>query len=165
VSSWQDAYRNFLPWVFLASLDQSPHHNRQAWESRIKEPGSVTWIISDTGKDVGVLRMATARSSIPGTDSQLTTLYLLQHACGHGFGSKALAFARAEALRREKPILGVCVLAGNKQGQRFYERRGARRIGERVAFRLGGEAIIDLLYIFDPVVTTTASSLGNMTTR
>jgi hypothetical protein len=38
------------------------------------------------------------------------------------------------------------VLAGNKQGQRFYERWAARRIGERLAFRLDKEPIIDVLY-------------------
>jgi ribosomal protein S18 acetylase RimI-like enzyme len=149
ISSWQDAYRDFLPRPFLASLDQNPHHDRQAWEARIKEPASVTWIISDTRNDVGVLRITTGASSIPGTDSQLTTLYLLQQARGCGLGSEALMFARAEAARRGAPVLGVCVLAGNEQGRRFYERRGARLIGERVAFRLDEEPIIDILYRFD----------------
>ena len=136
ISSWQDAYRDFLPWSFLISFDQNPYHDRQAWESRIREPASVTWVISDTRSDVGVLRIVTGASSVPGTDSQLTTLYLLRQARGHGLGSEAVAFARAEAVRRGRPILGVCVLAGNKAGQAFYERRGARRIGDRVAFRL-----------------------------
>jgi ribosomal protein S18 acetylase RimI-like enzyme len=154
ISSWQNAYHDFLPWPFLASLDQNAHHDREAWESRIREPGSATWIISDTRNDVGVLRVATSASSIPGTDSQLTTLYLLRQSRGHALGSEALAFARAEASRRARPILGVCVLAGNKRGQRFYERQGAQRIGERVAFRLDKEPIIDILYRFDPVVVS-----------
>jgi len=92
-----------------------------------------------------VLRIVTSTSSVPGTDSQLTTLYILQQSRGHGLGSAALAFARAEASRRARPILGVCVLAGNKAGQAFYERRGARRIGERVAFQLGTNSIVDVL--------------------
>jgi len=112
----------------------------------------VTWIISDTRNDVGVLRIVTNASSIPGTDSQLTTLYLLRQSRGHGLGSAALALARAEASRRGRPILGVCVLAGNKAGQAFYERRGAQRIGERVAFRLDEEPIADFLYRFGPAV-------------
>ena len=112
LSTRQNSYRDFLPWSLLASLDQSPHHNRQAWEARIREPVSVTWIISDTHNDVGVLRITAGASSIPGTDSQLTTLYLLRHARGYGLGSEALAFARAEAARRGAPALGVCVLAG-----------------------------------------------------
>jgi hypothetical protein len=72
ISAWQDAYSDFLPWSLLASLDQNAHHDRRAWESRIREPGSVTWIISDTRNDVGVLRIVTSVSSIPDTDSQLT---------------------------------------------------------------------------------------------
>jgi ribosomal protein S18 acetylase RimI-like enzyme len=114
----------------------------------------MTWIISDTRNDVGVLRIVTSPSSIPGTDSQLTTLYLLRQSRGHGLGSEALAFARVEAARRARPILGVCVLAGNKVGQAFYERRGARRIGQKVAFRLDKEHIFDILYRFDSVVVS-----------
>jgi hypothetical protein len=67
----------------------------------------------------GVLRIVTGASSIPDTDSQLPTLYLLRESRGHGLGSEALVFARAEASRRARPILGVCVLAGNKAGQAF----------------------------------------------
>jgi len=118
----------------------------------------VTWIISDTRDDVGVLRIVTGASSIPGTDSQLSTLYLLRESRGHGLGSEALAFARAEASRQARPILGVCVLAGNKAGQAFYERRGARRIGERVAFQLDDEPIVDILYRFDPGVVSPSVS-------
>ncbi len=158
ITSWQDAYRDFLPRSFLASLNQNAHHDRWAWESRIREPGSVTWIISDTRDDVGVLRIVTGASSIPGTDSQLSTLYLLRESRGHGLGSEALAFARAEASRQARPILGVCVLAGNKAGQAFYERRGARRIGERVAFQLDDEPIVDILYRFDPGVVSPSVS-------
>jgi ribosomal protein S18 acetylase RimI-like enzyme len=107
-----------------------------------------------------VLRIATCASSIPGTDSQLTTFYVLRQSRGHGLGSKALALARAEASRRAKPILGVCVLAGNKAGQAFYERRGAWRIGERVAFQLDKKPILDVLYRFDPVVGFPSVSNG-----
>lgn len=149
VSSWQDAYREFLPRSFLASLDRSPYHDRQSWESRILEPASVTWIISDAiGNDVGVLRMTIGASSVPGTDSQIATLYLLPHAQGRGLGSRALAVARAEALRRGARALGLCVLAGNKRGQRFYERHGAYPIGHRVAFWLDREPVFDILYRF-----------------
>ena len=150
ISSWQDAYRDFLPWSFLASLDRNSYHDTSAWESRISEPASMTWIISEAGRDVGVLRLISGASSVPGTESELTTLYLLRHARGCGHGSKALAYARAEAARRGAPVLGVCVLAGNTRGQRFYEGRGARRIGERVAFRLNEEAIVEVMYEFRP---------------
>jgi GNAT superfamily N-acetyltransferase len=157
MSSWQDAYRDFLPRSFLASLGQNPHHDREAWVSRIKEPGSITWIISNSRDDVGVLRIVTDASSIPGTDSQLATLYLLRQSRGHGLGSAAVAFARTEVSRRGNPILGVCVLAGNKWGQRFYEQRGAQRIGERMAFRLDEEPIMDIVYRFDPIVRQSAA--------
>jgi diamine N-acetyltransferase len=82
--------------------------------------------------------MLVGASSIPSTDAQLTTLYLLADARGRGHGSRALAFARSDASHRAARPLGVGVLAGNKAGQRFYERWGARRVGERVAFCLDG---------------------------
>jgi hypothetical protein len=46
-------------------------------------------------------------------------------------------------------VLGVCVLAGNKAGMRFYERRGARRTSERVSYRIDDEPVVDILYRFD----------------
>jgi ribosomal protein S18 acetylase RimI-like enzyme len=104
--------------------------------------------MSDAWNDVGVVRITTTASSIRGTDSQLTTLYLLQQSRGQGLGSEVLAFARAEVSRQARPILGVCVPAGNNAGQGFYERRGARRIGERVAFQLHNKPIVDILYRF-----------------
>jgi len=149
IEAWQDAYGDFLPRSFLASLGRSRHHDRRSWERRIGEAASATFIISDGRADVGVLRIVAGRSSIAGTDSELTTLYLLRQARGHGLGSAALAFARAEASRRAAPVLGVCVLAGNKAGRRFFERRGARPVGERVAFRLDDQSIMEVLYRFD----------------
>jgi ribosomal protein S18 acetylase RimI-like enzyme len=154
ITSWRDAYRDFLPSSFLALLDRNPHHDAKSWERRIRETGSLTWIISDDSADVGVLRLIVGASSIPGTDAQLTTLYLLSQARGHGLGSEALAFARAEASRQAAERLGVCVLEGNKGGQRFYERWGARRIGERVTFRLDDQPIMDILYRFDDLTVS-----------
>jgi ribosomal protein S18 acetylase RimI-like enzyme len=148
IDSWRDAYSDFLPSSFLALLDQNPHHDAKSWERRIGEPGSVTEIISDGSTDVGVLRLTVGASSVPGTEAQLTTLYLLSQARGDGLGSEALAFARTEASRQAARGLGVCVLAGNKAGQRFYEQRGARRIGARVAFCLDDQPIMDILYRF-----------------
>jgi ribosomal protein S18 acetylase RimI-like enzyme len=74
--------------------------------------------------------------------------------------AERLALAQAEASRRARPILGFCVLAGNKAAQAFYERRGAWRIGERVAFRLDKKPILDILYRFDPVVGSPSVSNG-----
>jgi ribosomal protein S18 acetylase RimI-like enzyme len=108
----------------------------------------VTRIIFDGNTDVGVLRLVVGASSIPDTDTQLTTLYLLSQARGHGLGAEALAFARGEATRQVAGPLGVCVLVGNEAGQRFYERWGAERIGERVAFCLDDEPILDIMYRF-----------------
>jgi ribosomal protein S18 acetylase RimI-like enzyme len=126
ISSWQDAYRGFLPAAFLASLDRNSHHDLQAWESRITKPGSVTWIISDAaGSNVGMLRMTIGRSSIPGTDSELNSLYLLPQARGQGLGSETVVCARAQASRRAAGVLGVCVLAGNKRGHRFLRTTGS----------------------------------------
>ena len=111
ITSWQDAYRDFLPLSFLASLGQSPYHDVRCWEHRVSEPGSVTWIISDDDNDVGVLRIIVGGSSIlPDTDAQLTTLYLLPQARGQGLGSEALVFARTEVSRQAAGVVGVCVL-------------------------------------------------------
>jgi ribosomal protein S18 acetylase RimI-like enzyme len=149
VTSWRDAYRDFLPWSFLATLDENPHHTPKSWKDRIAEPSSVARIISSKISDaVGMLRMTIGTASVPETDSQLTALYLLSQARERGLGSEVLACARAEASRRGARALGLCVLERNKGGQHFYERHGARSIGRRVAFSLDREPIFDILYRF-----------------
>jgi GNAT superfamily N-acetyltransferase len=157
ITSWQDAYSDFLPPSFLASLYQNPHHDVRSWERRIREPGSANWIILNQGIDVGVLRMTIGASSIPGTDAALTTLYLLRQVRGRGLGSMALLFARGEASRKGSGVLGVCVLADSQDGKRFYERRGARQIGERLSFRLDQKPIMEILYRFDDPWSAQAS--------
>ncbi|MBV8736637.1 MAG: GNAT family N-acetyltransferase [Alphaproteobacteria bacterium] len=148
VTSWRDTYADFLSSSFLASLHQNPHHNVRSWENRLREPGSVTWIICNEGADAGVLRITIGASSIPGTDASLTTLYLLQQARRRGLGSAALLFARDEASRRGAQVLGVSVLVGNRLGVRFYEHRGAQRVGERIVFQLDNEPIMEVMYRF-----------------
>jgi ribosomal protein S18 acetylase RimI-like enzyme len=150
VSSWRDAYGSFLPQSLLASLDHNPHHDSLSWERRLCEPGAVTWILADeVNNDVGVLRITAGGSSVPGTDGELTTLYVLSRARGRGLGSQATVFARAQARRRGVRVLGFCLLADNKRGRRFYERLGARQIGRRIAFRWEDQPIIELLYRFE----------------
>ena len=149
IAAWRDAYNGFLPPSLLASLHESPHHDRRSWERRILEPGATTWLISDQeGTDVGVLRIRVGSSSVADTDCELTTLYLLGHARGRGLGSAALAYARAAASRQAARALGLGVLVGNERGQRFYEGHGAYRIGDRVAFQWEGKAIVEVLYRF-----------------
>jgi GNAT superfamily N-acetyltransferase len=147
IESWRDAYSHFLPGHLLASLDGSPHHDCGSWESRIAEADSATWIIVDAmGTDIGVLRIRIGASSIPGAGGDLTTLYVLSQARGRGIGSEALAFARAEALDRAVPVLGLCVLAGNNRGNQFYAQRGACRVGERIAFQVDEKSVMENLY-------------------
>jgi ribosomal protein S18 acetylase RimI-like enzyme len=148
-ASWRDAYHDFLPLSFLESLDRNPHHDAKFWARRIGERGSVTTIISDCNTDVGVLRTVVGASSVPDADAQLTTLYLLSHARRRALGSGALALAWQQTSRRGARSLGVYVPAGNKAGQRFYEGWGAQRMGERVAFCLHGQPIMEIQYRFD----------------
>lgn len=102
------------------------------------------------GIDVGVLRVNTTTSSVPGSDCEVTTLYILPDACGRGPGCGALILPMHERQHSGKghESLGLCVLAGNERGQRFYERCGAYRIGERVAFQWEGHSIMEFLYRF-----------------
>jgi ribosomal protein S18 acetylase RimI-like enzyme len=149
ICAWRDAYKGCLPPSLLASLRDSPHHDRRSWERRILEPDATTWFISDqAGTEVGVLRIRMGTSSVPDTDGELTTLYLLAHARGHGLGSAALVYVRAAASRQGARALGLGVLAGNERGQQFYERHGAYRIGERIAFQWEGNSIVEVLYRF-----------------
>src|SRR5437660_12659720 len=85
ITSWQDAYRDFLPSSFLASLVRSPYHDARCWEHRISEHNSFAWIISDGDSDVVVVLIIVGASFILETYAHLSTLLLLYQASGHGF--------------------------------------------------------------------------------
>jgi GNAT superfamily N-acetyltransferase len=146
-AGWRDSYADFLPASLLDGLEENPHHDAESWHARIAAPSARTWVISAKGgTEIGVVRLELA-TSITGTRSELTTLYVDAAWRNRGVGSAALAHVLTEARRHDALPLGVGVLSANRRGRRFYEQHGGRLVGERVAFVWAGEAIDEAMYM------------------
>ncbi len=148
VAGWRDSYAGFLPASLLDGLDRNPHHDVEAWRARIADPAARTWIVTEGGGDIGLVRLD-LDSSVPETRSELTTLYIAAERRGMGIGAAALRFATGEAKRLDALPIGICVLSGNAQGRRFYERHGARLIGEREVFEWDGLGFTEAMYVME----------------
>lgn len=136
IDGWCETYAGFLPAGLLAGLEASRYHDVQSWAGRIAEGGC--WMLERAGAMQGILRISFAESCVPGTEAELTTLYVAAGARGQGLGGQAIGFARAQAAARGTAGLGVCVLAGNQRGEAFYRRHGARFVAEAIAFDWNG---------------------------
>jgi GNAT superfamily N-acetyltransferase len=146
IAGWRDSYADFLPAALLAGLDRNPHHDVGAWRKLIAAPSSWTWIMSkEHGGDIGIVRLD-LNSSIPGTRTELTTLYIDAAWRGRGLGRHLLNVALQEARRLEAVPMGLTILSGNHRGRRFYERHGARLLSERTAFEWEGRTVPEIVY-------------------
>ncbi len=136
------------PAGLLASLPDSPYHNASAWAGRIA--GGGCWVLQDAAGGMrGILRLSFAESCVPGTQAELTTLYVAAGARGQGLGAMAVGFALAQAAARGVAGLGVCVLTGNHRGEAFYRRHGARLVAEATAFDWNGMPIRERQFRLD----------------
>lgn len=148
IAGWRDSYAGFLPASLLDGLDGNEHHDVASWRARIAAASARTWIVSDDGEAIGVARLELG-GSVPGTRSELTTLYIGAACRGRGIGVVALQFVSGEASRLDALPTGLCVLSGNARGRRFFERHGARPVGEREVFNWNRQTIMETMYVVE----------------
>lgn len=75
---------------------------------------------------------------------QLKELYVRAAARGRGVGHAIMAWVARHAVEQGVARIDWPVQAGNARGIAFYQRLGAQRVAERLAFRLGEPALSEL---------------------
>ncbi|MFO1170725.1 MAG: GNAT family N-acetyltransferase [Hyphomicrobiaceae bacterium] len=150
IAGWRDSYGAVLPARLLASLDRNPHHDETAWRQAINVATARTLVVEYDGSSIGVVRVDLV-STIPDTQSELTTLYIESAHRGRGIGGWVLHEVFAVAAQSGALSLGVCVLTGNTRGRHFYVQHGAKVTGERVAFHWEGQAVSETTLAFVPL--------------
>ena len=160
--SWQVAYRGQLPDAFLDGLD--PRDRVAGWQLRLGQPGpAMTLVAVDDRSDriVGFIVVGPSRDGYdhpsgngpehPAGDRQgdlgddgahrcptgeVYAIYVDPPWWGRRIGA-ALLIAGMQRLRRHGFVAATLwVLGGNERSQRFYERHGWRRDGERRSERI-----------------------------
>ena len=99
----------------------------------LSHPDYAVWLFEHDGSAVG--HVAAGPCGLPHPevapgDGEIKRLYLLRGHQGGGHGSALMDAAMAWLLRDGPRTLWVGVWSENSGAQRFYERRGFRRVGE-----------------------------------
>lgn len=147
VTTWRATFRGIISDAYLDAMtveDQAIGHAR-----RMRVPGSFFIVAADLSEDrvIGFANYGRARGMPPAFDRELYELYILPEYHGAGIGSTLVRTVAAHCDKMGASSLFAWVLAENPN-RAFYERMGARAIGEgRVG--VGGERLVQVAYRWD----------------
>lgn len=131
VTSWRETYAGLMPPDFLDRMtsDDMRAQREARWRRTIGNAVEHVWVGVQEGRVVAFASAGPPRDH-PGHDAELTTLYCLQTAQGHGTG-RALLGAVAQAVADSGAwTLALWVLDVNPTRQ-WYARQGAREAGSK----------------------------------
>ncbi len=136
VQAWRETYPGILPQAYLDRLSVPIHATR--WMSRLIDGDEITLAAEGPDGLVGYASGDTVTRRGPASaDGEITTLYLLRRAQGHGLGRQLMtSLARALAARGAQSLV-IWVLRDNLRARGFYEAMGGVLAGERME-RVGG---------------------------
>jgi len=134
VESWAVAYRGVMPDDVIARTDMA--YRTRMWTERIADRDWPVFVIDAGGEILAFCQMVP--SPDPGDDPKtvghITSIHVLPHLRGRGYGRALLDRAFAEFRRRGFGEVTLWVLEGNTDAQRFYEKLGFRNDGGRKAY-------------------------------
>ncbi len=130
VASWQETYRGLID---DAIIDARTVERRTAqWSEALRATKRITLVACVQERMCGFVSAVVEQPSQTVASGYLQTLYVLRSAQGFGIG-RALLRAAAQALcERGCTALTLHVLPNNLAARGFYERLGARYVGDRV---------------------------------
>jgi ribosomal protein S18 acetylase RimI-like enzyme len=131
VESWNVAYRGIMPDDVIARTDLA--YRTQFWAERIADPEWPVLVIQEGEDCVAFCQMIPSHD--PGDDptrvGHITSLHVLPHLRGRGYGRALLELALREFRQRGIAQVTLWVLEGNTKARQFYEKHGFRLDGGR----------------------------------
>lgn len=152
VASWRTTYQGLLPDDLLAglSVDARTEQWRRQLEGSAASGETVLYVaegLPDAGSDSRIVGFASAGPQRDGDldfDAELYAIYLLAEHQGGGVGRELMRLAASFLRQKGFKSMLVWVLAGNP-AERFYQRMGGERIGEK-AITIGGAEYHEVAY-------------------
>ena len=124
VESWNVAYRGIMPDDVIARTDLP--YRTAFWAERIADPEWPVFLIEEAGQGVAFCQMVSTKD--PDDDAtrigHITSLHVLPHLRGRGYGRTLIDHVCAEFQRRGFMEVTLWVLEENRAARRFYERHG-----------------------------------------
>jgi len=124
VESWNVAYRGIMPDDVIARTDLA--YRTKFWAERIADQAWPVFLIEEDGDAVAFCQMIPTRDTDddPTRVGHITSLHVLPHLRGHGYGRTLIDHVCAEFRRRGFAEVTLWVLEENRDARRFYEKRG-----------------------------------------
>ena len=124
VESWNVAYRGIMPDDVIARTDLA--YRTQFWAERIADAEWPVLVIQEGEDCVAFCQMIPSRDpdDDPTRVGHITSLHVLPHLRGRGYGRLLLDHAFAEFRRRGFSEVTLWVLEENRNARRFYEKHG-----------------------------------------
>ncbi len=129
VESWNVAYRGIMPDDVIARTDLA--YRTAFWAERIADQEWPVFLIEENGEAVAFCQMIPTRDADddPTRVGHITSLHVLPHRRGHGYGRTLLDHVLAELRDRGFEAVTLWVLEENWKARRFYEKHGFHRDG------------------------------------
>jgi ribosomal protein S18 acetylase RimI-like enzyme len=124
VESWNVAYRGIMPDDVIARTDLA--YRTQFWAARIADLDWPVFVIEEEGKCLAFCQMIPSRDSDDDATKvgHITSLHVLPHLRGRGYGRVLMDHVLAEFQRRGFAAVTLWVLEENRDARRFYEKYG-----------------------------------------
>ena len=138
VESWNVAYRGIMPDDVIARTDLA--YRTRFWAERIADPTWPVFVIEQDAECVAFCQMI----SSPDADDDatrvghVTSLHVLPHLRGTGFGRTLLDHVVGEFRHRGFQELTLWVLEANQKARDFYEKYGFTLDGGRRTYHKTG---------------------------
>jgi GNAT superfamily N-acetyltransferase len=140
LESWKTTYPGIIPQAYIDALNVE--NGVRNWQQRLEENSRHIFVAEDESGIFGFICGGPIREPIPGYDSELDAIYLLQRHQRGGAG-RALVLMLAGALRAQGlTSMIVWALEANSAVQ-FYQRLGAVPV-IRKTVNIGGADLADL---------------------
>ncbi len=124
VESWSVAYRGIMPDDVIAKTDLT--YRTRFWSERIADREWPVFLIEEAGQALAFCQMIPSRDldDDPKRVGHITSLHVLPHLRGRGYGRALVDHVLDEFRRRGFAEVTLWVLEENRSARRFYEKHG-----------------------------------------
>jgi ribosomal protein S18 acetylase RimI-like enzyme len=150
VQAWRESYRDILP---KEEIDErSVEHRTAQWRGTLAEGDAQTFVhVAELeGAICGFASGGRIRWTGLSTDSEISSLYLLDSAKRRGVGRALFGHLLGELADAGFKSTGLWVLTANGPAKRFYEAMGGRA-GETRIERRDAYVLDEVAYVWDDV--------------
>ncbi|MEN9869003.1 MAG: hypothetical protein RL748_4593 [Pseudomonadota bacterium] len=147
VESWQHAYRDCLPFDYLANL--SVDARCKMWQGAIAKGAPRVWVADVDGKIAGFVAIGPSRDEGALPDAfEVWAIYLAPAYWGQGVGRELMQTAREFCVQSAASSVSLWVIVGNQRAIGFYRSLGFEAQPDSVCrFELGGASLQEMRYV------------------